>query len=61
VFLFERQAVSTTLLLAFSVGMNIAIVVFNLVVGAVAIFLMARTFSWKRLRLHAAQARDESA
>ncbi len=61
VFLFEGQAVSTTLLLAFSVGMNIAIVVFNLICGTVAIFMMARTISWKRLRVHAAQARDEGA
>ncbi|HEY7537483.1 MAG TPA: lysylphosphatidylglycerol synthase transmembrane domain-containing protein [Gaiellaceae bacterium] len=60
VFLFEKEPVSTSLLLAFSVGMNIAIVVFNLVLAAVAIFLMARTFRWRRLRVHAAQARDES-
>ena len=33
VFLFRGQAISKTLLLAFSVGMNIAIVVVNLVIG----------------------------
>ena len=43
VFLFADEAVSKSLLLAFSVGMNIALVVFNLVLGGVALFLMART------------------
>jgi uncharacterized membrane protein YbhN (UPF0104 family) len=50
VFLFQGQAITDSLLLAFSVGMNIAVVVFNLVLGAIALFLMARTLSWKRLR-----------
>ena len=45
VFLFHGEAISQSLLLAFSVGMNIAIVVFNLVLGAIALFLMARTLS----------------
>jgi len=58
VFVFQGEAVSTSLLLAFSVGMNIALVVFNLVLGAIALFLMARTLRWKGLR--AAQQRDES-
>jgi uncharacterized membrane protein YbhN (UPF0104 family) len=61
VFLFEGRGVPNTQLLAFSVGMNIAVVVFSLVLGAIAIFLLARTFRWRRLRLHAAQARDEGA
>jgi uncharacterized membrane protein YbhN (UPF0104 family) len=51
VLLFKGQAVSRTALLAFSVGMNIATVVFNLAIGAIALFTMARTLSWKRLRL----------
>jgi uncharacterized membrane protein YbhN (UPF0104 family) len=51
VFLFRGQAVSKSLLLAFSVGMNLALVVFNLVVGLAALAIMARTLSWKRLRL----------
>jgi glycosyltransferase 2 family protein len=50
VFLFRGEAVSSSLLLAFSVGMNIAVVIFNLVVGGIAMFLMARTVSWRRLR-----------
>jgi uncharacterized membrane protein YbhN (UPF0104 family) len=50
VFLFAGEAVSRAALLAFSVGMNIAIVIFSVVVGGVALFLMARTLSWRRLR-----------
>jgi uncharacterized membrane protein YbhN (UPF0104 family) len=53
VYLFRRSAVSTSLLLAFSVGMNIAITIENLIIGLAAIGLMARTLSFKRLRLHA--------
>lgn len=49
-FLFRGRGVSHTLLLAFSVGMNIAIVVVNLLLGLIAIGLMARTLSFKRLR-----------
>lgn len=50
VYLFRGQAISRSLLLAFSVGMNIAVTVANLVMGLVAIGLMARTLSFKRLR-----------
>src|SRR3954470_4089981 len=50
VFLFAGEAVSKTALLAFSVGMNIAIVVFNVVLGAVALYAMARTLSWRRVQ-----------
>jgi uncharacterized membrane protein YbhN (UPF0104 family) len=50
VFVFHAKGVSDTLLLAFSVGMNIAIVVFNVVVGIAAIGLMTRSLSWKKLR-----------
>ncbi len=57
VFLFAGEAVSKSLLLAFSVGMNIATVVLNLVLGLTALVLMARTISWKRLR---ADAREQT-
>ena len=50
VYLFRGEAVSRSLLLAFSVGMNIAITIANLVMGLAAIGLMARTLSFKRLR-----------
>jgi uncharacterized membrane protein YbhN (UPF0104 family) len=49
-FLFRGQGVSHALLLAFSVGMNIAIVAVNLVLGLAAIGLMARTLSFSRVR-----------
>ena len=50
VFLFAGQAVSKAALLAFSVGANIATVVFNVLLGGIALFAMARTLSWRRLR-----------
>jgi uncharacterized membrane protein YbhN (UPF0104 family) len=53
VFLFRNQAISKSLLLAFSVGMNIAITVVNLLMGLIAIGLMAKTLSFKRLRSQA--------
>lgn len=49
-FLFRRTGISNTLLLAFSVGMNIATVVANLVFGLIAVGLMTRSLSFKRLR-----------
>jgi uncharacterized protein (TIRG00374 family) len=49
-FLFRGRGVSHTLLLAFSVGMNIALVVVNLLMGFIAIGLMAKTLSFKKLR-----------
>jgi uncharacterized membrane protein YbhN (UPF0104 family) len=58
VFLFRGQAISRSLLLAFSVGMNIAVVAFNLVLGGISMFLMARTISWRRLR--AQEAAEQS-
>ena len=50
VFLFRGQAISRSLLLAFSVGMNIAVTVVNLLLGMAAIGLMARTLSIRGLR-----------
>ena len=40
---------SRTALLSFSVGMNIALVAFNVVLGFAAIAVMARTLDWRRL------------
>jgi uncharacterized protein (TIRG00374 family) len=59
-FLFRGRGVSHTLLLAFSVGMNIAIVVVNLLMGLIAIGLMARTLSFKKLR-SASRAEEQTA
>ena len=50
VYLFRGSAISRPLLLAFSVGMNIVLTVSNLVLGLIAIALLARTLSFKRLR-----------
>jgi uncharacterized membrane protein YbhN (UPF0104 family) len=50
VFLFRGEAISKSLLLAFSVGMNIAVVLFSVLLGGFAMFMMARTISWRRLR-----------
>jgi uncharacterized membrane protein YbhN (UPF0104 family) len=58
VYLFRGEAYSKSLLLAFSVGMNIALVVFNLACGLVALFMMARTISWRRLRTAQAKERQ---
>ena len=59
-FLFRGRGVSHTLLLAFSVGMNITIVVVNLVLGLAAIGLMAKTLSFKRIR-RASRAEEQPA
>ncbi|HEY6960570.1 MAG TPA: lysylphosphatidylglycerol synthase transmembrane domain-containing protein [Gaiellaceae bacterium] len=53
VVLFAHESISKTLLLAFSVGMNIALTIENLVLGAIAMALMARTLSFKKLRSRA--------
>jgi uncharacterized membrane protein YbhN (UPF0104 family) len=59
VFLFKGEAVSKAALLAFSVGLNIATVIFNVVLGGIALYMMARTLSWRRLRT--AQQAEEAA
>jgi uncharacterized membrane protein YbhN (UPF0104 family) len=59
VFLFRGEA-DKSLLLAFSVGMNVALVVFNLIWGMVALFMMARTLRWKGLK-NAKAAEDAQA
>jgi uncharacterized membrane protein YbhN (UPF0104 family) len=50
VYLFRGEAISRSLLLAFSVGVNIAVTIVNLLMGFIAIALMAKTLSFKRLR-----------
>jgi uncharacterized membrane protein YbhN (UPF0104 family) len=61
VFLFHGEAISKSLLLAFSVGVNIATVVFNLLLGGIAMYLMARTISWKRIQAAEAQEKEAQA
>ncbi len=58
VFLFHGEAINKSLLLAFSVGMNIAVVLFSVLLGGFAMFMMARTISWRRLR-HASATEQE--
>jgi uncharacterized membrane protein YbhN (UPF0104 family) len=60
-FLFRGRGVPHTLLLAFSVGMNITIVVVNVIMGLIAIGLMARTLSFTRIRRRASQAEEQPA
>jgi uncharacterized membrane protein YbhN (UPF0104 family) len=61
VYLFRGEAYSKSLLLAFSVGANIALVVCNLTIGLIALFLMARTLSWRRLRTAQTQEKQQPA
>jgi uncharacterized membrane protein YbhN (UPF0104 family) len=61
VFLFRGQAISRSLLLAFSVGANIAITVVNLLLGFIAIGLMARTLSFKNLRQRSRAEQEQPA
>jgi uncharacterized membrane protein YbhN (UPF0104 family) len=60
VFLFADENVNNSVLLAFSVGMNVALVVFNLVVGLIALFMMARTLRWKGLRKAQASEKQQA-
>jgi uncharacterized membrane protein YbhN (UPF0104 family) len=55
-----RGQASSSELLAFSVGTNIAIVVFNVAVAAVAVFLMLRTLRLREILGRAKAARSES-
>ncbi|MBV8079909.1 MAG: flippase-like domain-containing protein [Actinobacteria bacterium] len=55
VFLFRGSQISKSVLLAFSVGMTLALTVFNVVLAGAAIGLMMRTLSLKRLREQAAE------
>jgi uncharacterized membrane protein YbhN (UPF0104 family) len=44
-----RDEFSVSSVISFSVGMNIALVVANVLVGFAALFLMARTLRWRKL------------
>jgi uncharacterized membrane protein YbhN (UPF0104 family) len=55
VFVFRGRGVADAPLLAFSVGMNIAVVVFSVALGALATYRMAGTFSFRRVRAASAQ------
>ena len=52
-YVLRGKAGSTTALLSFSVGMNIATIVTNVVIGALAVLLTLRTLRWRRhMRAH---------
>jgi uncharacterized membrane protein YbhN (UPF0104 family) len=53
-----RHEFSVSQVVSFSVGMNIAIVVANVVLGAIALLVMARTLRWRKL---AAAQKEEAA
>ncbi len=56
VYVFRKEPVARSLLVSFSVGMQIALTAFNVVLGLAALGVMARTVRWKRI---VAPARDE--
>jgi uncharacterized membrane protein YbhN (UPF0104 family) len=49
VYAFRDSVVSRTSLVSFSVGMHLATNVFNVLVGLIALLVLARTVRWKRL------------
>jgi uncharacterized protein (TIRG00374 family) len=51
VYVFRRSPISKTSILSFSVGMNIATVVLSVLIGFGAIFVMLRTFRWRKVTL----------
>jgi uncharacterized membrane protein YbhN (UPF0104 family) len=49
IYVFRKESIQKSLLVSFSVGMQIALTAFNVVIGLIALGLMARTLRWKRL------------
>jgi uncharacterized membrane protein YbhN (UPF0104 family) len=49
VYVFRKEPVAKTRLISFSVGMQIALTAFNVLLGIIALALMARTLRWKQL------------
>jgi uncharacterized membrane protein YbhN (UPF0104 family) len=49
VYVFRKQTVAKSLLVSFSIGMQIALTVFNVALGLIALAAMARTLRWKQL------------
>ncbi len=56
VYVFRKQPIKESLLVSFSIGMQIALTVLEVVLGLIALAAMARTLRWKRL---VTPARDE--
>ena len=49
VYVFRKEPVAKTRLISFSVGMQIALTAFNVLLGIIALAFMARTLRWKQL------------
>jgi uncharacterized membrane protein YbhN (UPF0104 family) len=49
VYVFRNQHVANTKLVSFSVGMQIALTAFNVLIGVAALATMARTLRWRRI------------
>ena len=49
VYVFRKVPVAKSLLVSFSIGMQIALTVFNVVLGLIALATLARTLRWKQL------------
>jgi glycosyltransferase 2 family protein len=49
VYVFRNEHVGKTLLVSFSVGMQIALTAFNVLLGVIALAFMARTLRWTRI------------
>jgi uncharacterized membrane protein YbhN (UPF0104 family) len=49
VYVFRKEPVARTRLISFSVGMQIALTAFNVLLGLIALLAMARTLRWKQL------------
>lgn len=60
VYVFRNEHVGKTRLVSFSVGMQIALTAFNVVLGIVALALMARTLRWKRIVTPARQEMERA-
>jgi uncharacterized membrane protein YbhN (UPF0104 family) len=56
-----RHEFSVSSVISFSVGMNIALVVVNVVLGFAALFLMAKTLRWRRIAEAQKRESEESA
>jgi uncharacterized membrane protein YbhN (UPF0104 family) len=49
IYVFRKQPIQRSLLVSFSVGMQIALTLFNVALGLIALAAMARTLRWKHL------------
>ncbi len=60
VYVFRKQPIKQSLLVSFSVGMQIALTVLNVVLGLIALATMARTLRWKQLVVPAREELEQA-